>query len=282
MTTISENPQAPAAEAVKTADRGLIGFLPERVARAVVLGGSVLTVVSCFLAWTWDSSFPGDLTVYGYPAGLQLQVLVLGVLTALFALSSYGVKGLGWLTPAGADGAVKFGALASFGTAWFTVIAISVELGGLVNLEPGGFVLAVATLVTLLAALDLPFKRPAVLPVDPEDTGWDQFKHRAGNGWASFRASFSAPRPVKKLPPLPSAVEILIIAGVLAVALGVFTYGIGTEYDELFLGFLITAGLGFAAVGASGLLKQATQLTSKHQNLSIAGAFIAAALFPFT
>ncbi|MFF2776199.1 branched-chain amino acid ABC transporter permease [Streptomyces sp. NPDC058052] len=283
MTTISENPQAPAAaETVKTADRGLISLLPEGIARAVVLGGSVLTVASCFLAWTWDASFPGDLTVYGYPAGLQLQVLVLGVLTALFALSSYGIKGTRWLTPAGADGAIRFAALATFATAQFTVDAISLELGGLVNLEPGGVVVAVTTLITLLAALCLPFTRPDVQPVDPEDTFWDQLTQRRRNKFAVARAAFSAPRPVKKLRPLPSAVEILIIAGILAVALGVFTYGIGTEYDELFLGFLITAGLGFAAVGASGLLKQATQLTSKHQNLSIAGAFIAAALFPFT
>ncbi|MFD4375369.1 branched-chain amino acid ABC transporter permease [Streptomyces sp. NPDC058486] len=283
MTTISENPQAPAAAATaKTADRGLIGLLPERTARAVVLAGAVLTVAGCFLAWTWDRSFPGDLTVYGYPAGLQLQVLVTGVLTVLFVLSSYGIKGLRALTPAGADAAIRFGALATFATTWFTVGAISLELGGLVNLEPGGAIVAVTSLVTLLAAFCLPFRRPAVHPVDPEDTGWDQFKHRTGNGWTSFKAAFAAPNPVKKLPALNSAVEILIIAVVLGLALSVFTYGIGTEYDELFLGFLITAGLGFAAIGASGLLKQATQLTSKHQNLSIAGAFIAAALFPFT
>ncbi|MFF9145257.1 branched-chain amino acid ABC transporter permease [Streptomyces sp. NPDC055051] len=283
MTTISENPQAPAAEEpAKTADRGLIGLLPEPIARAVVLGGSVLTVASCFLAWTWDASFPGDLTVYGYPAGLQLQVLLLGVLTALFVLSSYGIKGIGWLTPAGADGAIRFAALATFATAQFTVDAISIELGGLVNLEPGGVIVAVTSLVTLLAALSLPFTRPDVQPVDPEDTFWDQLTQRRRNKWAVTKAAFAAPRAARKLPPLPSAVEILIIAVALGLALSVFTYGIGTEYDELFLGFLITAGLGFAAISASGLLKQLTQLTSKHQNLSIAGAFIAAALFPFT
>nr|WP_223182734.1 MULTISPECIES: branched-chain amino acid ABC transporter permease [unclassified Streptomyces] len=256
--------------------------MPERTARLLTLVGTLLTVVSCFLSWTWTARFPGDLTVVGYPGGLQLQVLATSLLTTLFLLSSYGVKGLGWLTPAGADGAIKFGVLATFGTAWFTVAAISIELGGPVNLEPGGFLLAVATLLSLLSALNLPFTRPDVLPVDPEDTGWDQFKQRTSNNWATFKASFSAPHPARPLPALPSAVEILIIAGVLAVALGVFTYGIGTEYDELFLGFLITAGLGFAAVSSSGLLQQATRLTGKHQNLSIAGAFIAAALFPFT
>ncbi|MFE3069605.1 branched-chain amino acid ABC transporter permease [Streptomyces sp. NPDC059247] len=281
MTTISENPTAPPAPESAGA-ASLLGFLPVKTARALALGGGVLTVASCFLAWTWTSRFPGDLTVTGYPGGLQLQVLVTGLLTTLFALSSYGVKGTRWLTPAGADPALKVAALASFAIAWFTIGAISVNLGGPVNLEPGGVIVAVATLIALVGALALPYERPKVLPVDPEDTGWDQFKHRAGNGWTAFKASFSATGTARRVPPMHSAVEILIITGVLAVALGVFTYGVGTEYDELFLGFLITAGIGFAAVSKSGLVAQATQLTKKHQNLTIAGAFIAAALFPFT
>nr|WP_306326020.1 branched-chain amino acid ABC transporter permease [Streptomyces venezuelae] len=280
MTTISENPNAATATEPTTAT-GLIGFLPVGTARALTLGGGALTVASTFLAWTWTPRFPGDLTFYGSPGGLQLQVLVLGLLTTLFALSSYGVKGTRWLTPAGPDAALKLAALASFATAWFTVGAISVDLGGPVNLEPGGAVVALATLIALLGALALPFERPTLLPVDPEDTGWDQFKHRSANGWATFKAAFAA-GPVRRLPAMHSSVEILIITAVLAIALGVFTYGIGTEYDELFLGFLITAGLGFAAVNKSGLMQQATQLTKKHQNLSIAGAFTAAALFPFT
>ncbi|MFJ4904713.1 branched-chain amino acid ABC transporter permease [Streptomyces sp. NPDC093249] len=281
MTTISENPTAPPAPESAGA-ASLLDFLPVKTARALALGGGVLTVASCFLAWTWTSRFPGDLTVTGYPGGLQLQVLVTGLLTTLFALSSYGVKGTRWLTPAGADPALKVAALASFAIAWFTIGAITVNLGGPVNLEPGGVIVAVATLIALVGTLALPYERPKVLPVDPEDTGWDQFKHRAGNGWTTFKASFSATGTARRVPDMHSAVEILIITGVLAVALGVFTYGVGTEYDELFLGFLITAGIGFAAVSKSGLVAQATQLTKKHQNLTIAGAFIAAALFPFT
>ncbi|MFB7516145.1 branched-chain amino acid ABC transporter permease [Streptomyces sp. NPDC056144] len=281
MTTISENSTVPTATDATPAT-GLIGFVPARIARALTLGGGALTAAGCFLAWTWTPSFPGDLTYYGSPAGLQLQVLVVSVLTVLFGLSTYGVKGTRWLTPAGGDAALKLAALATFAITWFTVGAISIELGGPVNLEPGGFVVAVTSLVALLGALALPFERAAVHPVDPEDTGWDQFKHKSGNGWAQFKAAFATHGPVRRLPAMNSAVEILIIAGVLAVALGVFTYGVGTEYDELFMGFLITAGLGFAAVNKSGLMAQATSLTAKHQNLTIAGAFTAAALFPFT
>jgi branched-chain amino acid transport system permease protein len=273
--------------ASKTADTpttgaptGLIG-IPAHIGRALATGGGVLSVLSTFLAWTWTAEFPGDLTVYGYPGGLQVLVLIGGALTTLLGLASYGVRGLGWLAPAGADAAVKLAALATFATAWYTVVAMSVQLGGVVNLEPGGYVVAAATLIALLGSLALPFERPEPDPADPDDTGWEQFKHTAGQNWQTVRAAFASgtPRPVRAL---PSYAEILIIVAVLAVALLVFTYGIGTEYDELFVGFLIMTGLGFAALNKSGLIGRVTQITARHQNITVCGAFVAAACFPFT
>ncbi|MDX2677704.1 branched-chain amino acid ABC transporter permease [Streptomyces sp. NY05-11A] len=259
---------------------GLIG-VPENIGRALATGGSILTIISTFLAWTWTAAFPGDLTVYGYPGGLQVLVLIGGALTTLFALASYGIKGLGWLVPAGADGALKFAALATFATSWFTVIAISVDLGGIVNLEAGGYIVAIASLTALLGALALPFEHPQPDPIDPDDTSWEHTKHKAAHQWATVKAAFGSDtaRPIGKL---PAYAEILIIVAVLALALTVFTYGIGTEYDELFIGFLITTGFGFAALNKSGLVAQASQITARHQSITICGAFITAALFPFT
>lgn len=98
MTTQTTAPQTPSTPA-KGKPSGLIG-MPENLGRALATGGGVLTVVSTFLAWTWTDAFPGDLTVYGYPGGLQVLVLIAGALTALFGLASYGTKGLRWLTPA--------------------------------------------------------------------------------------------------------------------------------------------------------------------------------------
>ncbi|MEU9002027.1 branched-chain amino acid ABC transporter permease, partial [Streptomyces sp. NPDC048551] len=99
--------------------------IPEKTARALATAGGALTVISCFLAWTWTSAFPGDLTVYGYPGGLQWLVLIGGALTTLFGLSSYGIKGLRWLTPAGADAAIKLTALGTLLTMLYTAWAIS-------------------------------------------------------------------------------------------------------------------------------------------------------------
>ncbi|MYW20047.1 branched-chain amino acid ABC transporter permease [Streptomyces sp. SID486] len=279
MTTQTTAPDTPGARNADT-PAGLLP-LPEKAARALALGGSALTIVSTFLAWTWTADFPGDLTVYGYPGGLQVLVLVGALLATLFALASYGVRGLRWLTPAGPDGALRFATLATFATGWYTVIAISTDLGGVVNLEPGGYLVAVASLAALAGALSLPFQRPEPEPIDPDDTGWEKFKHAAAYKWETVKAVFSAgsPRPVRALPPYA---EILIIVAILALGLLVFTYGIGTEYDELFIGFLITAGFGFAALNKAGLIAQASQITARHQNITTAGAFVAAALFPFT
>ncbi|MFJ9727243.1 branched-chain amino acid ABC transporter permease [Streptomyces sp. NPDC101209] len=275
-TTAPETPGTPAAPA----PAGLIG-IPPHVGRALAVGGGVLTIISTFMSWTWTSAFPGDLTVYGYPGGLQVLVLIGGVLTTLFALAGYGVKGLKYVVPSGGDAALKFAALAAFATAWYTVISISVELGGVVNLDPGGYIVAIATLAAFVGALALPFEHPAPDPIDPDDDAWEQFKNRSSHKWETVKTAFSArpPRPVGKL---PTYVEILVIAVVMALGLLVFTYGIGTQYDELFVGFLITAGFGFAALNKSGLVAQATEITSRHQTITVWGAFIAAALFPFT
>ncbi|MEV0259271.1 branched-chain amino acid ABC transporter permease [Streptomyces sp. NPDC050732] len=265
-------------------DEPATGLLPIPVgpARALATGGGILTIVSAFLAWTWTARFPGDLTVYGYPGGLQWLVLIAGALTTAYGLASYGVKGLRALAPAGADAALKYAALAAFATTWYTIFAISKTLGGLANLEPGGWIAGIATLTALTGALALPFQRPHTYPVDEEDSTWEQYKHRARNARTIIKGAFTAdttPAPPRKL---NSYLEILIIIAALATGLLVFTYGIGTEYDELFIGFLITVGFGFAALAKAGLVAQVSIYTARHRNITLIGAFLAAAAFPFT
>ncbi|AOR34918.1 branched-chain amino acid ABC transporter permease [Streptomyces fodineus] len=280
-TTTSETPETPETpSAHATAPSGLIG-LPAPLGRALATGGGALAIVSTFLSWTWTADFPGDLTVYGYPGGLQVLVLIGGILTTLFGLASYGVKGLGWLAPGSADAALKLAALGTFATAWYTVIAISDELGGLVNLEPGGFVVAVATLAALLGALALPFERPEPDLADPDDRGWELLRHNSRQKWNIFKAAFvaKAPAPARAL---PAYAEILVIVAAMAVGLWVFSYGVSTPYDELFIGFLITAGFGFAALSKAGLVARVSAITAKYRTVTMIGAFVAAVAFPFT
>ncbi len=237
-------------------------------ARHITTAGAAVALVGTFLAWTWTSEFPGDLTVTGYPGGLQVLTLVGAVLTLLFALSGYGIKGLGWLTPGGANSPVRLAALGVLGTTGFTIGAIAVKLGGVVNLEPGAWVSLAGAIIAAVAALGLPADQ------ELDDTTRPTPLNR-------FINTLRAPAPARAKD-LPNWAEILIIAGAFGVALHVFTYGIDTEYAELFIGYIISVAFGFTALTRAGLIARITRLTTKHRNVTLAAALIAAFCFPFT
>ncbi|MFF9620899.1 branched-chain amino acid ABC transporter permease [Streptomyces griseosporeus] len=245
-----------------TPARGLLP-LPLAAARALLLAGGIATAASAFLAWTWTSEFPGDLTINGYPGGLQWLTFIAGVLTSLYALAGYGVRGLRWLLPAGNNAPQVLTALGGFVVTWFTVIAICVELGGVVNLEPGGWIAAVASLLPLLGALALP----------QESTGGTKSDLKAYVAKAE-----RIPAPAALAPWLERAV----ITVVTAVGLGVFTYGIGTEYGELFVGYLIVVAFAVWALHTAGLLDRFSRMVAHNRSFTLAMGFLAAIAFPFT
>ncbi|MFE0421512.1 branched-chain amino acid ABC transporter permease, partial [Streptomyces sp. NPDC058953] len=138
-------------------------------------------------------------------------------------------------------------ALGALGVTGYTVVAIAVKLDGLVHLEPGAFVALVAAAVPL-AAFAL-----------PDDT-----------------------RPAVRPRPLPSWAEILIIVAVFGLGLYVITYGIDTEYAELFVGYLVLVGFAMAGLNKAGLLARLSGLTARYRQITVIAAFAAAAAFPFT
>jgi branched-chain amino acid transport system permease protein len=235
--------------------------LPPAAARLLIAVGAVGTIASTFLSWTWTPDFPGDLTVYGYPAGLQVLALVAGALTLLFALALWNVKGLRWLNPANASSPVLLTALSAFSVCWFTGIAIAVDLGGLVNLDPGAYVAMVASALPVVGALALPHPAP-------------------GTG---IRGYLSKPRQPRPGTVSPLAERGMITAGT-ALALVAFTYGIGIDNDasETFIGFLLLVA--FAAWGLihTGLVDRYATISAQHKGFASALAFVAAVIFPFT
>ncbi|BFV59897.1 branched-chain amino acid ABC transporter permease [Kitasatospora sp. CMC57] len=237
--------------------------LPLGAARAVTAVGALATAASAFLAWTWTADFPGDLTVTGYPGGLQWLTLTAGLLTLLLALASYGVPGLRWTSPSGSDNGLLYAAFGGAAVTWFTLIAIATDLGGLANLEPGGWIAGLASLLALIGALGLPVDR-----------------HPKGTSWGLRLAK--SDRPLPKARQLPSSVEVLLIVAAFAVGLFAITFGIDTEYGELFAGYLILAGFVVASLTKSGLLPRLRALTIKHRPVATGAAFAAAAGFPFT
>lgn len=218
--------------------------------RALTAAGGLAAVASTFLAWTWTSDFPGDLTVYGYPGGLQILTLALGLATLAFAVAALDVRGLRWLTPAGSTKALRLLALGTCATTWFTLIAIAVDQGGLVNLEPGGWVAAAATAVPVTTTYLL-----------PDDT-----------------------RPLRRPQQLPSWADILIIAAVFTLGLYVVNYGIQTDEDnpQPFIGYLIALCFAATALHKSGLITRLSGLTSAYRSLTLVAALVTALVFPFT
>ncbi|MFI2782160.1 branched-chain amino acid ABC transporter permease [Streptomyces sp. ALB3] len=248
--------------------------LPTTAARAATTTGAALALTGTFLAWTYTDTFPGDLTVTGYPGGLQVLTLISAALTLLFAISGYGTKGLRWLTPGGTNSPTRLLALGTLITTAYTVIAVILtkddngNLLGAIELEPGAWVSLTGALIATVASLGLPDDQPQ------DDTTTPSALKR-------FLGSLRAPAPARAKA-LPSWAEILIIAAAFGVALEVFTYGIDTEYAELFIGYVIAVAFGFTALTRAGLIARITALTAKHRNVTLCAALVAAFCFPFT
>ncbi|WP_307624070.1 branched-chain amino acid ABC transporter permease [Streptomyces sp. V3I7] len=256
--------------------------LPAALARALATAGAVLTLASTFLAWTWTAAFPGDLTIYGYPAGLQVITLIGAVLALVLALAAYGVPGLDRLTPSRSNNPLALISLGTFAVVWFTIIAIAVDLGGLANLEPGGYIAAVAALILAGGALGLPLDRHTA--DSQRKSSWAA--HRMlGIYYRAYRYLRLAKPTTPKATTTPRAwAERLTIAIATALALVVFTYGIGIDDDasETFIGYLILIVFGTIALIHAGLLDRYAAICARHKGFAAGLAFAAAAVFPFT
>ncbi|MET9402601.1 branched-chain amino acid ABC transporter permease [Kitasatospora sp. NPDC002965] len=295
--------------------------LPGRTAALLTGIGATATVASALMSWTWTSDFPGDLTYYGSPAGLQWLALIGGLLTLVLLLATHGTPGLRWAAPTGSHNAVLLAATGALAVSWFSVIAIATDLGGLANLEPGAWTAALGSLLALAGTLGLPLDRRTRVPLRvldrrlflllpvapvlwfathavPEDkpvapvltalagavviaTGAAllvQVGHLA-NSWLRIG---TVQRPLPKARTLPSWVEVALIVVAFAVGLFAITFGIDTEYGELFTAYLLLAASVAAALGKAGLLIRVRALTVKYRTVTTGAAFAAAASFPFT
>lgn len=259
--------------------------LPLNTARLVTLAGVAASIASTFMSWTYTTEFPGDLTVSGYPGGLQIMTLIGAILTGVIALGAFQVKGLAWLNPGRSNNSVLLLALGTLGTTWYTVIDIAAKLGGLANLDPGAFVAAVGTLVLFGGALALPIDRH---PREEEDAEYIELGSFAAVGpvVAAYRllrelrfthGDITVPDPRR----LNIWLQRLAIVAVFAAGLKILTYGLATTYSDIFIGYMIVVSFGFWGLGASGLLRQFQQLTRQNRVFSSSVGLLAAIAYPF-
>ncbi|MFJ6567152.1 branched-chain amino acid ABC transporter permease [Streptomyces sp. NPDC091292] len=264
MTTTTKNTATPTATALIP--------LPQATARALTVAGGIATAVSAFLAWTWTSDFPGDLTVYGYPGGLQWMTLIAGLITTLYGLAAYDIPALRRVNPGGTDAPLFLAALGAFGTTWFTVIAIAAKLGGVANLEPGGYIAAVASLLPVIGALALP-QHTGTTPGDGTNPVKETLR-------TLIRKPDRFPAPQEMRPWLQRAVITLTAV----IGLVIFTYGIDTpsEEGETFIGYLIVVVFAAWALITAGIVDRLSRLAADNRAFTLAMGFIAAIAFPFT
>ena len=129
-------------------------------ARLIALVGALLLIVTPFLPWAYGASALDDMTVAGYPSILQSLALALGVLIAALLVGSTlyparpGRRRVGW---------VRGAKSLSIGAVAFLVIilaAISLELGGAVNVEIGGWLALLGAVLACVAPCGWPTSAP--------------------------------------------------------------------------------------------------------------------------
>lgn len=157
----------------------------------LALLGSVLLFVSGLLSWSYDASILGDISISFWPATLQLFAMILGAVGILLALIHKGpLQGLGnWFDSALALRALGTGSLLF---AVYSLTAIAYEAGGLVNINPGGWLAFIGALVLTIGARFVPAAHLAQLregqgQLHPGDRG-----HRHPHGAGAFRCRLCA------------------------------------------------------------------------------------------
>ncbi|MDQ1539040.1 MAG: branched-chain amino acid transport system permease protein, partial [Actinomycetota bacterium] len=224
-------------------------FVTRHGSKAVPLGlaGAVLLIIGSLLAWSFDPAILQDLSISFSPAGLQLMAIAQAVLALLLLLGHKGpLAAFGeW-----ADTALGLRALATWTLIFMTmtIVAIAVEAGGLVNIEPGAW-------VSFLGAVLLFASSRLVLP----------------------RETHNLAKAI-----LPSWAEILVIVIIMAALLFGTAYALGLEDAWEFVLFLVFVGTIVVAAARSGLVTWLGYVTNRHKRILILSAFVVAFSFPLT
>lgn len=228
--------------------------IPESVvlkhgAKAWPLGltGAALLIIGSLLSWSYDPRVLGDVSINFYPGGLQILAIALAVLAVIVLLAHQGpLTALGqW-----ADTALGLRGLATWTLIFMTmvIVAITYEAGGLISIDPGGWISFVGA-VLLFAASRL------VLPKETRNLAEARLP-----GWA----------------------EILVIAVLMAALLFGAAYALDLDDAWNFVLFLVFVTAIVTTGIRAGLLSWLGHVTTRHKHVLTLAAFAVAFFFPFT
>jgi branched-chain amino acid transport system permease protein len=211
------------------------------------LVGVLLLVGGTFLSWSYTDDVLGDLSITGYPGGVQICMIALGVAALLFLLAHNGpLRRFGeWLDTEAAVRVLGVGAVV------YMVIVVGViayQSGGLINVNPGGWISLVGALLLLASGLML-VSRQHRDPLFAKTSSW---------------------------------LEILTIVVLMALLLFGAAYALGIEDGASFFLFLaFVAAIAFA-LSKAGVFTWVGLIAQKNRPVLMLGAFAVAFLFPFT
>jgi branched-chain amino acid transport system permease protein len=211
------------------------------------LTGAGLIIIGSLLSWSFDPQILGNLAISFNPGGLQMMAITQGLLAVVLLLADKGpLVRLGqW-----ADTALGLRALATWTLIFMTMVvaAITSEAGGLVNVEPGGW-------ISFLGAVLLFASSRLVLPRETRNL---------------------------KLAVLPGWAEILVIVVLMAALLFGTAYALDLENAWQFVLFLVFVA-GLVTTGArAGVLTWLGHVTTRRKRVLILAAFAVAFCFPLT
>ncbi|WP_353953674.1 branched-chain amino acid ABC transporter permease [Knoellia sp. S7-12] len=211
------------------------------------LAGAGLLIVGSLLSWSHDGSVLGDLSVDLYPNGLQITAIALGLVALLFLLAHKGpLRGLGeWLDTASAVRLLGMGAVAYMVV---TIAAIAWQTGAILNVNPGGWISFIGSLLLLASGLMLVSRRHRD-PLFAKTSSW---------------------------------LEICTIIVMMALILFGAAYALGVGDPISFALFLLFAGTLAFALAKAGVFTWVGLIAQKNRPVLMLGAFAVAFLFPFT
>jgi branched-chain amino acid transport system permease protein len=221
-----------------------------RFALWLTLIGAVVVLIGSLLAWTYSVSYANNLSVSFSPIGGQRWAIGGALALIAFALvDPYFQRPLSAILPNGGTRASRVLGPALLVMGVVVAIRASKVLGGLANVNIGLWLVIVGGLIATAGAL---------ATTEP---------HRP---------------PARRLKPLPVWADFLIIGVTIGLALVVAVAALDSGDEVTFMCILGVVGGIAAALQFSGVLPRVALITASHYGVTVAAAFIAAIVFPFT
>lgn len=214
--------------------------------RNIAIAGCLVAAAAIALPWTWRPQVLDNMTYLFGPSPLQLMLLIPEALCLVCLVVPLVAN------ESGARVAWNRGASAASLTGLLYVLtitaAIAIELGGLVHLDPGAWLALAGTLLSWIGC--------RVQPPDSDPTLYEV-------SW-------------------PRWLQILIIAGLLAVGMFAAAFELGQTSVGGFISFGVLAAGMVVAAGRLGFWQLFSAMTATNRVALVLAAFVVAYLFPFT